>query len=265
VPAAIKLQEEYGDALQVIFVESQNSGFGKSIGMATKSGWLGNQAIWTNQYLFSTGGNGLPAFALLDGEGKVVLKGNSSSMHGQIKDSIAQMVKDNAGGPANVHAKVAKVYSTLGKGSYAKAVALANKVIAKPGSRDTEIIVAAAENALKTTEAQLAGEIARANWLVKNGFPLRAMEISNALVKGTKGNEAMFVRASELQTKLAGDDMKADVSAAKSLAKLEKSLYEDGGSAKLVKKLNQLANDNASSPVAKRAKKLVEVAQYSQM
>ncbi|MDE0896525.1 MAG: hypothetical protein OSB10_08065, partial [Planctomycetota bacterium] len=88
MPAAIKLQEEYGDAIQVIFVESQNSGFGKSIGMATKSGWLGNQAIWTNQYLFSTGSKGLPAFALLDGEGKVVLKGSSNSMHGQIKDSI---------------------------------------------------------------------------------------------------------------------------------------------------------------------------------
>ena len=266
MPAAIKLQLEYGDALQVIFVESQQSGFGKSIGMATKSGWLGNQAIWTNQYLFSTGGGGLPSFALLDSAGKVVLKGNSSSMHGQNKDSNAEMVKANSGGaPADVPAKVAKVYSTLQKGSYAKAVIAANKVIAKPGSKDTEAILSAAKTALSATEAQFSGQIARADWLLANGFPMRAMDIASGLVKGAKGNDDMYARATALQTKLESEDLKVDFAAAKALAKLEAALYADGGSAKLVQKLNEVANENAGSAVSKRAKQLVEVAKYSQM
>jgi hypothetical protein len=265
VPAAIKLQEEYGDALQVIFVESQNSGFGKSIGMATKSGWLGNQAIWTNQYLFSTGGKGLPAFALLDGDGKVVLKGSSNSMHGQIKDSIAEMVKARGGAPADAPSKVAKVYATLEKGSYAKAIGIAEKVIAKPGSKDADTILAAAEASLVAAEAKFAGQLARADWLLANGFPMRAQVIAEGLVKGAKGNDDMFGRATDLKSKLESDDLKAEFSAAKALSKLESSLYEDGGSAKLVKKLNELADANAGTPIAQRAKKLVEVAQYSQM
>lgn len=265
MPAAIKLQEEYGDALQVIFVESQNSGFGKSIGMATKSGWLGNQAIWTNQYLFSTGGNGLPAFALLDGEGKVVLKGSSNSMHGQIKDSIAEMVKASGGAPADVPTKVAKVYSTLEKGSYAKAIVLAEKVIAKPGSKDTDVILAAAEASLEAAEAKFAGQLARADWLLANGFPMRAKDIATGLAKGAKGNDGLSTRAKALVTKLEGEDLKTEFAAAKDLAKLESALYADGGSDKLVKKLNEIADENAGTPISKRAKNLVEVAKYSQM
>ncbi|MDA0667441.1 MAG: hypothetical protein O3A95_02145 [Planctomycetota bacterium] len=265
MPAAIKLQEEYGDALQVIFVESQNSGFEKSIGMATQSGWLGNQAIWTNQYLFSAGGNGLPAFALLDGEGKVVLKGSSSSMHGQIKDSIAEMVKTRGGAPADVPSSVAKVYSTLEKGSYAKAIDIAQKLIAKPGSKDTQVILAAAEASLVAAEAKFAGQLARADWLLANGFPMRAQVIAEGLVKGAKGNDDLFGRATGLKSKLESEDLKAEFTAAKALAKLESSLYENGGSSKLVSQLNKLANENAGTPIAKRAKKLVEVAQYSQL
>jgi len=233
--------------------------------MATKSGWLGNQAIWTNRHPFSTGGNGLPAFALLDGNGKVVLKGNSSSMHSQIKDSIAEMVKASSVAPADAPPKVAKVYLTLQKGSYAKAVIAANKVIAKPGSKDTEAILAAAKAALAATEAQFTGQIARADWLLANGFPMHAMDIANGLTKGAKGNDDMFARATALKGKLEGEDLKADFAAAKELAKLESALYQDGGSAKLIKKLNEVANQNAGSAVSKRAKQLVEVAQYSQM
>jgi len=68
-----------------------------------------------------------------------------------------------------------------------------------------------------------------------------------------------------LVTKLDGEDLKAEFSAAKDLAKLESALYADGGSDKLVKKLNELADENAGTPISKRAKKLVEIAQYSQM
>ena len=59
MPAAIKLQEEFGDALQVLLVESQGTGHEESVGFAMKAKWLGNDAIWTSDYLFSTGSSGL--------------------------------------------------------------------------------------------------------------------------------------------------------------------------------------------------------------
>ncbi|MHC4822773.1 MAG: hypothetical protein ACYTEP_02015 [Planctomycetota bacterium] len=265
MPAAVKLQEEFGDDLQVIFVESQNSGFGKSVGMATKSGWLGNQAIWTNNYLFSSPGRGLPAFALLDGEGKVVISGSSNSMHGQIVDNIERMIKEKGDGPEGVPSSVAKVYADLGKGAYAKAMTRADKVLAKPGSKDTEAVVAAAEAARAAVQARFDGQLVRAEWLLANGYPLRAKELTDSLLKGAKGNGELLVKANLIETKLASEDFKADIAAAKALAKIENALFEDGGSDKLVKKLKELSVDSVGSPVAKRAEALVDIAKYSQM
>lgn len=265
MPAAVKLQEEYGDDIQVIFVESQNSGFGKSVGMATKSGWLGNQAIWTNNYLFSSPGRGLPSFTLLDGEGKVVLSGSSNSMHGQIVDNIERMIKAKGEGPEGVPSSVAKVYTDLAKGSYAKAATRAEKVLAKPGSKDTAAVVAAAEAALAAVQARFDGQLARAEWLLANGFPLRSKELTESLMKGAKGNADLSDKATAFHTKLTSGDFKADFSAAKELAKIESALYEDGGSDKLVKKLQELSSEAAGSPVAKRAEALVDIAKFSQM
>lgn len=265
MPAAVKLQEEYGDDLQVIFVESQSSGYERSLGMAVKSGWLGNEAIWTNQYLFSTGGGGLPSFALLDAEGKVVLKGSSSSLHGAMVDEIERLIKANAEAPEGIPSKVAKVYGEIKKGNYAKAKVGAGKVLAKPGSKDTEAIVAAAEAALVKIDTNLTADLSRANWLLDNGYPLRAKELVDRMGKGVKGDPDMSDRVLEFKNKLEGEEFKSDFSAAKDLAKLEAALFEDGGSPKLVKKLNALAQDHSGNAVGKRAKGLVDVAKYSQM
>ncbi len=265
MPAAVKLQKEYGDDLQVIFVESQNSGYDKSIGMAAKYGWLGNQAIWTSDYLFSIDSKGLPSFALLDAEGKVVLKGMSSSLHSKMVETIESLVKQRNAAPEDVPSKVAKVYSELAKGNFAKAHTTAQKVLAKPGSKDTDAVVAAAEASLQATQSRLDGELARAQWFLENGYPLRAKEMVGKLVKGTKGNPEMAQKVTALQTELASEKYKADFSAAKSLAKLESALYENGGSDKLVKKLQDFVAKYGASPVAKRAEQLVEVARYAQL
>lgn len=265
MPAAVKLQEEYGDDIQVIFVESQNSGYEKSVGMAAKSGWLGNQAIWTNDYIFSTGGNGLPSFALLDGEGKVVLKGSSNSMHGAIEEELERMVKAKNDPPAGVPSKVAKVYANISKGNFAKAKVDAGKVLAKPGSKDTDAVVAAAEAALTEIDKRFAANMHRAEWLLQNGYPLRAKAMVEGLAKGVKGDAEMSASVADFKNALASEEHKAAFSAAKELAKIETELYEDGGSKKLVKKLDEIAADNSGTPIAKRAKGLVDVAQYSQM
>lgn len=265
MPAAIKLQKEFGDDIQVIFVESQNSGYGKSMGMAAKSGWLGTEAIWTNKYLFSTGGGGLPSFALLDGEGKVVLKGSSNSLHGAIVGEVERMVKAKGDAPEGVPSKVAKVYGDIQKGNYAKAKVNAGKVLAKPGSKDTDMVVAAAEAVLAEIDKQFDAEMHRAEWLLQNGYPLEAKDKVDLLAKGVKGDVDMSAMVADFKAALAGEQYKEDFAAAKALAKLENALYEDGGSDKLIKKLNEVADDYAGSPVAKRAKGLVEVAKYSNM
>lgn len=260
MPAAIKLQEEYGDAIQVVLVHSQKATPEQAVNFALKAKWLGNQAIWTSDYLFSSGGNGLPAFALLDASGKVVLKGNSNNMKGQIEDELERMIKEANGAPADAPKAVAKVYTEIAKGNLAKAVAAAEKVKAKPGSKDTEAVLEAAEAALIAVQARLDSQLARSTWMLENGYPLDAEAKLKTLSKGVKGHEAMTAKVVELQTKLASEEMKAVLKAAGDLAKLEAKLYGSPKDEKAQKKLAEFAQEHADNPVGKRASKLVEVA-----
>jgi len=260
VPAAIKLQEEYGDAIQVILVHAQNATAEQAVNYAMMRKWLGNQAIWTSDYPFSTGSGGLPSFALLDASGRVILKGNSASMHSQIEDEIERMVKEGGAAPEGTPKAVAKVYAELAKGNLAKASAAAEKAKAKPGSKDPESVVAAAEAALAAVNAKLDGDLARGQWMLDNGYPLEAEAKFKVLGKAVKGDSAMSAKVEEALAKLDGESLKPLVSAAKELAKLEANLYGDPKNDKAKAKLADFAQEQSSNAVGKRASKLVDVA-----
>jgi hypothetical protein len=260
VPAALKLKEEYGDDLQIIFAESQNSGYENSVRFALKTGWLEHDVIWSSDYIFSTGSRGLPSFALLDANGTVVLKGSSTSLKGKMEDEIERMVKEAGSGPAGIPKSVSKIYAELGKGSYAKAMTAANKLKAKPGSKDADMVVSATEASMVAITAGFHAELARADWLLNNGYPIRAQVLVKGLVKGVKGNADMTAKLEPYLTKFDGDAMKAQLSAAKSLAKLESKMYADKNGEKVAEKLVKLANENASNPIGKRASILAKVA-----
>lgn len=260
MPAAIKLQEEYGDAIQVVLVHSQKATPEQAVNFALKAKWLGNQAIWTSDYLFSSGGNGLPAFALLDAKGKVVLKGNSNSMKGKIEDELERMLQEADSAPEDAPRAVAKAYSEMAKGKLAKAVAAAEKAKAKPGSKEPEAVIEAAEIALITIQENFDGQLARSTWMLENGYPLDAEAKLKALSKSVKGHEAMAAKVAELQAKLEAEEMKEILKAAKDLAKIESKLYDRPKDDKAKEKLAEFASENADNAVGKRASKLVEVA-----
>jgi hypothetical protein len=257
VPAALKLKEEYGDDLQVIFVESQATGYEPSIRFALKRGWLEHDVVWTSDYVFNTGSGGLPNFALLDGSGNLILKGFSTSYKSQIEDEIARMVKNSKGSPEGTPKSLGKAYKELNKGNFAKAQEAAAKVKAKPGSKDTDSVVAAAEATLAAVDTRFKGQVASCTWLLDNGYPVEAREMAKNLAKGAKGDEAMEASLTSLNERLASDSMKEDLSAAKDFAKLYDQLLKDGASAKMKKKFETFAADHSGSPVGKRAGKVV--------
>jgi hypothetical protein len=260
VPAAVKLQEEYGDAIQVIFVHSQRATQEQATAFALNADWLGNQAIWTSNRPFSTGSNGLPSFALLDASGKVVLKGNSTSLKGKIEDEIERMIKENGAAPEGAPKAVGKVYKAIGKGDLAKAAAEAAKLKAKPGSKEPEEVVSAADAALDAIEFSFASKLQRADWLMQNGDPIGAEERLEVLAKSVKGHEDMSGRVAEAMAKLETAEMQEAMGLAKDYAKLEAKLYAKPDDEKAKAKLAEFAQENAGNAVGKRAQKLVEVA-----
>ena len=255
MPAAVKLQQEFGDRIQVIFVESQGTGYEKSVGFALKAGWLGNNAIWTSQAPFSTGSNGLPSFALLDASGKVVLKGSSNAMHGQIVDEVERMVgkPDYGGMPKSVH-----------KGKIAGAYEIAEKVIAKPGSKDASIVLAAAQASLAAVQGRFDSQVSSINWLAENGYPIRALDSAKELAKSVAKNGNMKASAGLLVEMLEGEDFKEQIKWDKSLTKLEMAMYENKeGDPRSIKKIEELKDEAAGTPVGTRAEGLAYIAKFS--
>ena len=262
MPAAVKLQQEFGDRIQVIFVESQGTGYEKSVGFALKAGWLGNNAIWTSKAPFSTGSNGLPSFALLDASGKVVLKGSSNSMHGQIVDEVERMVgKPDYG---DMPKSVQKVYKELNKGKIAGAYEIAEKVIAKPGSKDASIVLAAAQASLAAVQGRFDSQVSSINWLAENGYPIRALDSAKELAKSVAKNGNMKASAGLLVEMLEGEDFKEQMKWDKSLTKLEMAMYENKeGDPRSIKKIEELKDEAAGTPVGTRAEGLAYIAKFS--
>lgn len=262
MPAAVKLQQEFGDRLQVVFVEAQGTGFEKSVGFALKAGWLGNNAIWTSQSPFTTGSGGLPSFALLDATGKVVLKGISTRMHSQIVEEIERMVgQPNYG---DMPKSVQKVYKELNKGKIASAYSIAEKVIAKPGSKDASIVLEAAEASLAVVQTRFDDAIASINWLSDNGYPQRALDAAKSLVKGVDKNDSMKSSVKSLVELLEGDDFKEQLKFDKKLTKLEMTMYANKeGDPRSIKALEELKNEVSGTPLTTRIDNLILVAKFA--
>jgi hypothetical protein len=262
VPAAVKLQQEFGDRLQVIFVESQGTGHEKSVGFALKAGWLGNNAIWTSQRPFSTGSGGLPSFALLDANGQVVLKGSSNAMHSQIVNEIERMVgKPDYG---DIPKSVEKIYKELNKGKIASAYVMAEKLIAKPGSKDTEIVLAGANTALAAVQERFDNRVSAINWLTENGYPIRALDDAKDLLKAVSKNDTMKENVSSLVDRLESDEFKQQMKWDKSLTKLEMNMFiKKEGDPRSISKIEELAQEAGDTPVAKRAEELAYIAKFA--
>jgi len=249
VPASIKLQQEYGDDLQVLFVECQGADLATAEAFAWRQKWMGTQALWSIERPLDPEGNGLPAFALLDTEGKVLLKGNPLAMKKQIEETIAAEVKKAKGAPAGTPAKLAKAWATFQKGDLGAAVAECDKL----GAADASLTEAA--KALHTemiTRAKSRG--ARVQWLVENGFVLEAQKALKDL------GETLPPEMAELPKLLQTPKDGPEAEAAKALDSLQQKMlkdkpFEDAN----LKALEKLAEKHKGTKAGERAAHLLEL------
>jgi len=264
VPAAVKMQSEYGDAVQVILVESQGASDEDAQAFALKHKWLGNGAIRTTERPFSTGGNGLPMYALISPSGEIVLSGNTASDHSKIEKAVEEMLKKGSSAPPETDDAVAKLYRELDHGNFAKVMMEAEKLIAKSAGKDP-----AAEAAAKKVEeaagSKLDREIARVKWLADSGRLLEAQSVQEALTKGVKGQADMEGRAAELAKLFEGPEVQRNIAAERELAQLAKELFADDlkDPLKVAKKLRKFSTANAGTKASDRADALATLAEKS--
>jgi hypothetical protein len=254
VPATIKLAEEYGDSLGIILVESQGATQTEAEKFAWGKKWMGTGAMWTCERPFDTGAGGLPNFALLSNEGKVLLMGNPLAMHGQITEAIEAEIEKAMDAPEGTPKDLKKAYGTFAKGKHAKAIEDLRKIALKGGEGAED-----AENHAKLLIARVEAKFARVDWLLENAYLIEAETAFEGLVKSTKGLEEVAEKTAALQATMDADDMKEEMKAAKAFAKLEEKLMEEGLDEKLLKKIAKFAESNADRKVTKRAQHLISL------
>lgn len=254
MPATIKMAREYGDNLGIILIESQGATQTEAEKFAWGKKWMGTSAMWTGERPFNTGAGGLPNFALLSSEGKVLLMGNPLAMHGQITDAIDAELEKSMNAPEGTPKSLKKAYATFAKGKYAKSIADIRKVALKGGDGAED-----AEALAKAFIARVETKFARVDWLLENAYLIEAEDMLSGLVKSTKGLTEVADKTATLQGTFSAEGMKGELKAAKAYAKLEEKLMEEGLDAKLLKKLSKFVDSNSDAKVVKRAKHLISL------
>ncbi|MEZ6014730.1 MAG: TlpA disulfide reductase family protein [Planctomycetota bacterium] len=249
VPKGVEMQREYGDDLQVVFVESQGHDLPTVQRLAYNSKWMGSNAVWTSERPFDVGLDGIPHFALLDVDGKIILQGYTMELHSQLEELVAQQVAIAQKGPKGLDKGLAKAWKARAKGEFAKAVEVAQEAGNK-GAEGAEAFIASVH-----TMADL--RLRRIEWMVEHGQANAAAAAIAELAKAVGDLEGVSTRVADLATRLASPEMKDELEAAKQLEKLEATLAEDGLDGRgLDKKLERIAEKFSATHAGARARDL---------
>jgi hypothetical protein len=258
VPASLKLQEQFGDDLQVIFVECQGADMATSEAFAWRQGWMGTQAMWTTERPVQVEGRSLPKFALLDREGKLLLSGNPLDQKKDIEKAIAEQVKRLKSPPEGTPARLSKAWAAFAKGDLGAALAECDRLAAAD-----EGLAAAAKSLRAQMVAAVEAKVARGQWLIENGYIAEAAELLAELVKATKGCADVEGKvAAELARVTQPDEgLAAEAEASRALTALQQKMVKDKPFEEAnLRALTKLAEKYASTQAGRRAARLVELA-----
>jgi hypothetical protein len=207
VPASTKLQDKYGDDVQVIFVECQNTPKDEYEAFAWKMKWMGNGAMWTTERPIPTKGNGLPETALIGVDGTVIMQGNPGGFGKKFDEAIAAEIKKSKDAPADAPKELKKAWQLFHKGDLAGAIAECERVAGDAGAK-----------AKKEFLAHTSGEIARAKWMIDNGYLTAAEKQLASLEKNVKSQADLAAKVTEQQGRLAASELAAEREADKAFA-----------------------------------------------
>lgn len=251
MPLALKMQEEFGDDVQFIFVESQGASANDMEKFVLQQKWFSDQAIWTCEPPVKSTGGGLPSCVVLGNDGEILISDNPMSAHSAIEAALKEQLKLAKKGPKDLSPSCAKAWADFEKGNYAAAIAA---LAAVPEGAEKD----AADKLGSKLEVRAKAKLARLDWLIESAEFEQADKLAAQLSKGLAGHE-LEAKATELAGKLTAKEMAPEREAAKALEKLEKRIAKDGLDSAVVKALFAMSDKYAQTRAGKRAKHLADL------
>lgn len=250
------MQEEFGDDIQVIFVESQGSNEDQVERFKMEKKWVSENAIWTSEAPFETGASGIPHCVVLGNDGEVLINDHPGSAHTAIEEAIAAQLKLAKKGAKDTPPTCAKAMSDFEKGNFAAAITALEAV--KEGAEKE-----AADKLSSSLTTRLNAKIARVKWYIDAAELDKADKLAAALTKGAAGLASIEEKVKELNGELAAKEMAAEREAGKALAKALGKIAKDGLDPAVVKAFKAVAEKYAQTKAGKRAEHLVAVSQIA--
>jgi hypothetical protein len=257
VPASTKLQETFGDDLQVIFVESQGATPPQAEGFSLARHWLGGRAMWTSEHPFDTGATSLPNFVLIGNDGRILLKGNPLAQPKEIERQIAEQIKLRKSAPSNASTYVKPAWTELNKGKIAKAFEVLREV-EKDNATKSDVVDIVRETQ-KDFLAKVDRELRRVKWMIENGLYEEASLRLEELKKSAKGEASISSRCQDLDHELDAPELKTEREASKALGRLLPEFFKKGGDPASTSELLHFAEKNKGTRAAARAEHLAKL------
>ena len=255
VPSVLNLSEHYGGDLEVLLVESWAEP-SESAAYALGRRWLATSAMWTSEVPFQPAAS-LPRCVLLDAEGRVVLEGNPLTMKVAFEREVEHQVQLARRPPEDTPTELKGAWVEFHKGKIGRALQLAARVAERT---EDEVLRASAIATGREFRQRTDARIDRIDRLIEAGYFVRAEQLALEMQKGLSGDEALEQRVDAVLDKLSSDELKPEVEAAKKLYELESTLFSNGTSEALVKKLQRFVERYPETRASERARQLLNLA-----
>lgn len=251
VPPALKVQDEYGDAIQVILVECQGATRDQYEAFAWSHEWMGTAAMWTSERPVQMTGKIMPESCLLDADGRIVMQGSNDSLSGKLDKAIAAEVKKSKKAPAGTPPALEKAWSAFEKGGLADALSECDKAGTDEAKVAREHFVSSAKS-----------KVDRAQRLIDDGYLFEAEKLTDALAAETKGVADLEPLVAAQVARIASPEMATEREASKAVGQFfaqitaaKKKPFEAG----TVQKAELLAKKHADTKSGERAARFVEL------
>jgi hypothetical protein len=250
------MQEELGDDVTVLFVESQGHTLDDAERMAYQKKWINDRSIWTTERPFDTGAKGIPNYALLGNDGTILAMGNPGSDHSKINEMITEQLKLAKKGAKGMSPAALKANAEFEKGNFVAALKMLD---AGPDASAPETELTEAKKLRHSLETRAKAKVARLDWYIGAGEYDKADKLLPTLQKGMAGDEKLEASVKGSADKLASKELAQEREASKALAKVQKLIQGDGIGDVAVKQLNAVATKYPNTHAAKKASHLVDL------
>jgi len=252
---ALKMQEQYGEDLTVLFVEAQGHEDTEVEKFILGKKWLNDRSIWTTERPFNVEGSGIPKAALLGIEGEILWTGHPVSAHSEVDKLVASEIRRAKKGPKGLGPIAAKSWADFEKGSYAGAIRALEEI--PDDSAESE----AARKLSASFTARAEAKVRRLAWLIENAEFEQADKLAPRLVEALAGHPVLEPEAKDLADRLASQELALERAAAKALEKIEKRIAKDGLDDAVLRQLQGVVDKHPETGAARRASRMVSLLQ----